>query len=169
MLNFMKTGHCMAEMRHIFSTERPTGRYLAEQIQARLSTCIEAYIKGGPKAQKEEKRQAVLVSSQQKEYNEVMVQCLLSRYSEWQDCKERGVSHKSAAAALAEKKKKRKGKGKPERTNKSKNGFKYKLKLEYIPIKGVHGPQGTKKLARLLPNKVNSTVLSLMLEKIQCR
>lgn len=67
MLNFMKTGICLPEMRHIFSIQsfnsgssntnnglatnrKNTGRYLAEQIKARMTTCIEAYCNGGPEA-----------------------------------------------------------------------------------------------------------------------
>ena len=61
-----------------------------------------------------------------------MVQCLLSRYAEWEE-------ERDAAQGVPIKKKKPKRKGakdKPERTNKSKNGFKYKLRLNTIPIKG---------------------------------
>ena len=88
-----------------------------------------------------------------------MVQCLLSRYTEWQDNKDNNVD-----PPLKKKPRRKGGKDKPERTNKSKNGFKYKLKLDYIPIRGILEPQNKRLVERLLPNKVNSVALSRKIE-----
>lgn len=94
-----------------------------------------------------------------------MVEGLLGRYTNWKECKEKGVD----PAIKKKKKPGRKGKGKPERTNKSKNGFKYKLKLDYIPIKGIQGAKGQKMVRKILPGVVNSKTLARKLDRLELK
>ena len=54
MQNFMKTGNCMSEIRHLFSFvenhgQRTTGKYLADQLKDRVAQCVDEYIAGGPR------------------------------------------------------------------------------------------------------------------------
>ena len=46
MLNFMKSGNCMPEMRHIFQvkgSQKTTGKDLADEIKQKLKMCVDAY------------------------------------------------------------------------------------------------------------------------------